>query len=100
MQQSYEQTRAWWLSKMALAHVREAHWQLSPAVLVEEAIQKKEGVLSQEGALVCDTGKFTGRSPRDKFIVQDDVPIFLHLSAVEGCRVWRQAYLYQTATFP
>jgi len=40
---------------MALAHVREAHWQLSPAVLVEEAIQKKEGVLSQEGALVCDT---------------------------------------------
>jgi len=55
MQQSYEQTRTWWLSKMSLAHVREAHWQLSPAVLVEEAIQKKEGVLSQEGALVCDT---------------------------------------------
>ncbi|MFM2428700.1 MAG: hypothetical protein RL012_584 [Bacteroidota bacterium] len=72
MQQSYEQTRASWLAKMALAHVREAHWQLSPAVLVEEAVQQKEGVLSQEGALVCNTGKFTGRSPRDKFIVQDD----------------------------
>jgi ATP-dependent phosphoenolpyruvate carboxykinase len=51
---------------MALAHVGEAHWQLSPAALVEEAIQQKEGALSQEGALVCDTGKFTGRSPRDK----------------------------------
>jgi phosphoenolpyruvate carboxykinase (ATP) len=57
---------------MALAHVEEAHWQLSPAELVEEALQQKEGALSQEGALVCDTGKFTGRSPRDKFIVQDD----------------------------
>ena len=72
MQQLHEQARASWLAKMALAHVGEAHWQLSPAALIEKAIQCGEGVLSEEGALVCDTGKFTGRSPRDKFIVQDD----------------------------
>ena len=72
MQQSHAYSRDFWLTKMALAHVGEAHWQLSPAALVEAAIQQKEGALSQEGALVCDTGKFTGRSPRDKFIVQDD----------------------------
>lgn len=72
MQQLHEQARASWLAKMALAHVGEAHWQLSPAALIEKAIQYGEGVLSEEGALVCDTGKFTGRSPRDKFIVQDD----------------------------
>jgi phosphoenolpyruvate carboxykinase (ATP) len=72
MRQLYEQARSAWLAQMGLAHVEAAYWQLSPAVLVEEAIQRKEGVLSQEGALVCDTGKFTGRSPRDKFIVQDD----------------------------
>lgn len=72
MQQSQEYSRDAWLAQMGLAHVGEACWQLSPAALVEEAIQQKEGVLSQEGALVCDTGKFTGRSPRDKFIVQDD----------------------------
>jgi phosphoenolpyruvate carboxykinase (ATP) len=72
MQQSHEYFKDAWLAQMALAHVGEAHWQLSPAALVEEALQQKEGVLSQEGALVCNTGKFTGRSPRDKFIVQDD----------------------------
>ncbi len=72
MQQSHEQARASWLAAMGLTHVGEAHWQLSPAALVEEAIRRKEGVLSQEGALLCDTGKFTGRSPRDKFIVQDE----------------------------
>ena len=72
MQQSQEAARASWLTKMGLAQVGEAHWQLSPAALVEEAIQRKEGVLSQEGAIVCDTGRFTGRSPRDKFIVQDE----------------------------
>ncbi|MHA7878079.1 MAG: phosphoenolpyruvate carboxykinase (ATP) [Bacteroidota bacterium] len=71
MQQLHEQDRASWLAKMALAHVGKAHWQLSPAALIEKTIQQKEGALSQEGALVCNTGKFTGRSPRDKYIVQD-----------------------------
>jgi phosphoenolpyruvate carboxykinase (ATP) len=72
MQQPNEQARASWLAEMALAHVGKVHWQLSPAALVEEAIRQKEGMLSQEGALLCDTGKFTGRSPRDRFIVQDE----------------------------
>ncbi len=72
MQQLQEQARALWLAKMALTHVGKVHWQLSPIVLIEEAIQRREGRLSQEGALVCNTGGFTGRSPRDKYIVQDD----------------------------
>jgi phosphoenolpyruvate carboxykinase (ATP) len=72
MQRPHEPARASWLAKMALAHIGEVHWQLSPAALVEEAIRQKEGVLSQEGALLCDTGKFTGRSPRDRFIVKDE----------------------------
>ena len=72
MQRSHQQARASWLAKMALAHVEEVHWQLSPAALIEEAIRQKEGVLSQEGALLCDTGRFTGRSPRDRFIVKDE----------------------------
>ena len=71
MEQLHEEDRAMWLAKMALTDVGEVHWQLSPAALIEKAIQQQEGVLSQEGALVCDTGKFTGRSSRDKFIVQD-----------------------------
>ncbi len=52
--------------------VAEAHWNLAPAKLVEEAINNGEGVLTDTGALMCDTGKFTGRSPQDRFIVKDD----------------------------
>jgi phosphoenolpyruvate carboxykinase (ATP) len=51
--------------------VKEAHWNLSPAELIEETITGGEGVLTNTGALMCDTGTFTGRSPKDRFIVQD-----------------------------
>ena len=46
-------------------------WNLTPAELVEEALKNGEGVLSDTGALMCDTGKFTGRSPKDRFVVKD-----------------------------
>jgi phosphoenolpyruvate carboxykinase (ATP) len=45
-------------------------WNLSPAALYEEALRKQEGVLAADGALACRTGKHTGRSPNDKFIVR------------------------------
>lgn len=48
------------------------HLNLSVSTLVDEAIENDEGVLTDTGAFMCDTGKFTGRSPKDKFIVYDD----------------------------
>ena len=44
---------------------------LFPAALVEETIKKGQGKLSSTGALAINTGKFTGRSPKDRFIVKD-----------------------------
>ena len=46
---------------------------LSIPKLTEHAIKRAEGVLSDKGALVVNTGKYTGRSPNDRFIVKDDV---------------------------
>ncbi len=40
--------------------------------LMKQAVLNKEGVLSQNGALTVITGKRTGRSPKDRFIVKDD----------------------------
>ena len=41
------------------------------AQLVEDAVRNGEGLLAKDGPLVVATGKHTGRSAKDKFIVQD-----------------------------
>ena len=46
-------------------------WNLGTAPLVEAAIRNGEGILSKDGPLVVKTGKHTGRSAKDKFIVRD-----------------------------
>ena len=48
------------------------HLNLRVSTLVEEALKNGEGTLTDTGAFMCDTGKFTGRSPKDKFTVYDD----------------------------
>ncbi|MEZ5708623.1 MAG: phosphoenolpyruvate carboxykinase [Blastomonas sp.] len=47
------------------------NWNLGTARLVEESLCNSEGVLAAEGPLVVATGKHTGRSASDKFIVRD-----------------------------
>ncbi|TMD14329.1 MAG: phosphoenolpyruvate carboxykinase (ATP), partial [Chloroflexi bacterium] len=42
---------------------------LSPADLYEHAIRRNEANIVSTGALTAETGKHTGRSPRDKFFV-------------------------------
>jgi len=48
-----------------------AYWNIGAARLVERAVQNSEGMLTDRGALVVRTGQFTGRSPKDKYIVRD-----------------------------
>src|SRR4051794_33692508 len=44
---------------------------LSRASLYEEAVRRDEGLIAADGPLVCRTGKHTGRSPNDRFIVRE-----------------------------
>ena len=59
------------LASLGLGNVAAAHWNLSPSELAEITVSKGLGVLNDTGALCVDTGEFTGRSPKDKFIVND-----------------------------
>ncbi len=61
------------IENLGLGNVSAAFWNLTPAELVEETLSRGEGVLCDTGALAIDTGEFTGRSPKDKFMVYDDV---------------------------
>lgn len=49
------------------------HYQLSPEELVRHTLEMREGELSDTEALVIKTGEFTGRSPKDRFIVKDSI---------------------------
>ena len=44
------------------------HRNVAVASLIQSAIERSEGVLASNGALMCDTGERTGRSPGDKFL--------------------------------
>lgn len=49
------------------------HYQLSPNELHAITIEAGQGIESSTGALAINTGEFTGRSPQDRFIVQDEI---------------------------
>jgi len=49
------------------------HWNLTTAPLVEHAVQREEGQLAKDGPLVVRTGKHTGRSANDRFVVRNAV---------------------------
>lgn len=68
------------LENHGFTNLANVYWNYSTASLVEEAICRFEGELSADGAFIANTGKHTGRSPNDKFMVHypelDDKPIW------------------------
>ena len=57
------------LEKLGIINASAVYRNLTPAQLTEHALRRGEGLLSNTGALVVKTGKYTGRSANDKFIV-------------------------------
>jgi phosphoenolpyruvate carboxykinase (ATP) len=56
---------------IGLEHLGNVFWNLTPAELTEDTILSGQGVLTDTGALAIETGEFTGRSPKDRFVVRD-----------------------------
>lgn len=52
-------------------HANQVFENLTTEELVKNALERNEGTLTDMGALAADTGEFTGRSPKDKFMVRD-----------------------------
>jgi len=57
------------LSDLKIINYKNIYRNLPPAKLVEIAVEKKEGVFTNTGSFVVNTGKYNGRSPDDRFIV-------------------------------
>ena len=60
------------IEKLGIISPKAVYRNLTIAELTEKALARGEGKLSKTGALVIKTGKYTGRSPEDKFIVDTD----------------------------
>jgi phosphoenolpyruvate carboxykinase (ATP) len=61
------------LARLGLRISDTIHYQLPPDELVRHCLHRKEGVLNDTGALLIRTGAFTGRSPKDRYLVKDEV---------------------------
>jgi len=61
------------LLKSGLRSTESIHYQLSPEELISDTLSLEQGCLNDTGALVVKTGEFTGRSPKDRFIVRDSI---------------------------
>ncbi len=58
-------------STLGLQNLQNIYWNQSSPVLYEQALNRSEGHISEDGVFVAYTGTFTGRAPNDKFIVDD-----------------------------
>lgn len=85
------------------------HIDLSVDELIQHALERKEGVLSANGAFTAITGSRTGRSPKDRFVVQDAItqntvdwgPINQPISPAAFSALWDRVaeYLSDKETF-
>ncbi|MEO6360239.1 MAG: phosphoenolpyruvate carboxykinase [Sphingomicrobium sp.] len=61
------------IEAQGIPNCAEIFWNLTTAPLVEHAVRRGEGLLAKDGPLVVKTGKHTGRSAQDRFVVRNGV---------------------------
>ena len=61
------------LAEAGIEQTAAIYYQTAPSVLVSQTLARGQGSLTDSGALAVNTGAFTGRSPKDKFIVKDEL---------------------------
>jgi phosphoenolpyruvate carboxykinase (ATP) len=59
------------LEAHGIRNVAAVHWHLPTSALYEKIVSRGEGLIAHLGPIVVRTGVYTGRSPRDKFIVEE-----------------------------
>lgn len=61
------------LLELGIGQANRIFYQLEPTELIAQTIASGQGKTTSNGALAVNTGQFTGRSPKDKFIVKDEL---------------------------
>ncbi|WP_119078617.1 phosphoenolpyruvate carboxykinase (ATP) [Chitinophaga alhagiae] len=61
------------LRDLGIENIADVHYQLPPEELTAQTLALGQGSLADTGALMVNTGEFTGRAPKDKFIVKDQL---------------------------
>lgn len=90
---------------MTTLYFSHSHRQFTPEQLIDAAVERGEGVLCNNSALVTTTGKRTGRSPQDRFIVKDAITadavawgaMNQPFDPEKFDRLWQRAYDYLAA---
>jgi phosphoenolpyruvate carboxykinase (ATP) len=59
------------LVEQGMHHLGPVHWNLTAPYLYEHAVRRGEGLVGLGGSFVVNTGRHTGRSPKDKYIVNE-----------------------------
>src|SRR5947207_7968448 len=59
------------LSTYGFKNLSTVNWNWSQDQLIDRSVEKGLGEIADSGALAVDTGEFTGRAPKDKYIVKD-----------------------------
>ena len=59
------------LESLGITDIDQIYRNLSIDELIDETVNNNEGIIGANGASIVDTGKYTGRSPKDKYIVDE-----------------------------